>query len=174
MRAQAETEVVVRVAAVEGAVMTAVAREAAVMLVETVAVEMEAEAPAAIEATETAGSVSWRFATLEMDSIPEEEDEDGVEHEDEDGVEDEEEDEVEDEVDDEVEAEAAEMQDVGAKGAPDIEMDVQEIMCTSPSQWGVLFAPLSVGLFRSNSHLALATAVVAIEPVPPCAHPDPQ
>ena len=30
------------------------------------------------------------------------------------------------------------------------------------------------GLFRSNSHLALATAVVAIEPVPPCAHPDPQ
>ena len=135
---------------------------------QVVAMAVKEEAPAAIEVTETADVVSWRFTKLEMDTIPEEEDEDGVDHENEDGVEDEDEDE--DEADDKVEAEAAEMQqDVEAEGATDVEMDVVEMMCTSPDQWGMLYAPLS-GLFRSNSHSPLATS----EPVPPYTHPDPQ
>ena len=143
-------------------VETTAAAAAAALRME--ALEVEAEAPAAIEATEMADVVSWRFTTLEMDTIPEEEEED------EDGVEDEDEDA--DEVENTVEAAPAEMQDIGAEGTPDVEMDVVEMMCTSPDQWSMLYAPLS-GLFQSNSHLPLATAVVAIEPVPPYVHPDP-
>ena len=111
-------------------------------------VEVMAEAPAAIEAAETADVFSWRFTKLEMDTIPEE-DEDEVEHEDEDGVEEEEEGrEVEDkdELDSKVEA-AAMQQAALAEGTPDVGMDVLEMMCTSPDQWGMLYAPVS-GLFR--------------------------
>jgi hypothetical protein len=34
-----------------------------------------------------------------------------------------------------------------AEGTPDVGMDALEMMCTSPDQWGMLYAPLS-GLFR--------------------------
>ena len=109
---------------------------------------MMAEAPAAIKAAETADVFSWRFTKLEMETIPEE-DEDEVEHEDEDGVEEEEdgrEEEDRDELDSKVEA--AEMQQAArAEGTPDVGMDALEMMCTSPDQWGMLYAPLS-GLFR--------------------------